>query len=66
MSEIKSHFGCNKRPVVRDDGRYFESLAMAVIATFGSCCGTGKIVRACKTGEPLRGHTFRFAEGAGR
>ena len=64
MSEIKSHFGGGKVPVVRDDGVAFESLGMAAIATFGSCSGTSKIRRACETGEELHGHTFRFAEAA--
>ena len=59
-------FGRGKIPVIRDDGREFESLGMAAIATFGCLSGVSKISRACKTGEPVRGRTFRFREGGAR
>lgn len=66
MSGLASGFGRNRRAVVRDDGREFESLADAAIATFGSLVNSNRISRACKTGEPVGGHTFRFREGGAR
>lgn len=66
MSGLASEFGRNRRAVVRDDGREFESLADAAIATFGSLVNSNRISRACKTGEPVGGHTFRFREGGAR
>ena len=52
--------------MVRDDGREFESLAAAAIATFGSLVNSHRISLACKTGKPVGGHTFRFREGGAR
>ena len=66
MSGLASGFGRNRRAVVRDDGREFESLADAAIATFGSLVNSNRISRACTTGEPVGGHTFRFREGGAR
>lgn len=66
MSGLASEFGRNRRAVVRDDGREFESLADAAIATFGSLVNSNRISRACKTGEPVGGHTFRFRDGGAR
>lgn len=65
MSGLASGFGRNRRAVVRDDGREFESLA-AAIATFGSLVNSHRISLACKTGKPVGGHTFRFREGGAR
>lgn len=66
MSGLASELGRNRRAVVRDDGREFESLAAAAIATFGSLSNPHRISRACKTGKPVGGHTFRFREGGAR
>ncbi|MEI2999202.1 MAG: hypothetical protein V8T51_08535 [Senegalimassilia faecalis] len=66
MSGLASEFGRNRRAVVRDDGREFESLAAAAIATFGSLSNPHRISRACRTGKPVGGHTFRFREGGAR
>lgn len=59
-------FGRNRRAVVRDDGKAFRCLGDASLAAFGNICCTEQIRRAAETGEVLRGHTYRFAEGGGR
>lgn len=66
MSGLASGFGRRRRAVVRDDGREFESLADAAIATFGSLVNSHRISLACKTGKPVGGHTFRFRDGGAR
>lgn len=66
MSGLRSEMGRNRRPVVRDDGKRFRCLADASLAAFGNICQSPKIRRAAETGEPLRGHTYRFEEGGAR
>lgn len=50
-----------KRPVVREDGKRFESLSQASLLTYGSTGRGSGISRAIRTGWRAGGYHWRYA-----
>lgn len=60
MIDIYSGLGKGKRPVIRDDGKVYDSVQSANIAMYGYVGDS--ISRAIKSGRKARGHFWKYLE----
>lgn len=63
MYDIYGGLGSNRRPVIRDDGKVYDSVQSANMAMYGYVGDS--ISRAIRSGRKAKGHYWKFYEEKG-